>query len=178
MRIAIFGGSFDPIHKAHIAIINKLFNELFMDRVLIIPTNITYYKKNKAMLTYNERLELCKMAIKEVSSLANKDIVVSSLEENIGQNEGFSSTVIRVKEMYPNDELFTVIGSDSYNYITSWIKYEGIINNSKLIVATRPGSIIDKEGIGIDYIEMPLNDDISSTKIRKNIRELIINNLK
>ena len=60
MRVAIFGGSFDPIHRAHMEIIKRLIYELKMDKVIIVPTNVTYYKKNNQMLTFNERLELHK----------------------------------------------------------------------------------------------------------------------
>lgn len=177
MKIALFGGTFDPIHKGHMEIIKALFNELHMDKVIIIPTNITYYKKNNAMLSYNMRLEVCKMALNEASSLNGMNIEVSDIERNIGPNEGFSKTVISLKEKYLNDELYTVIGSDSYNYLKTWIKYEGIIDNSRLIVVTRPGALINKE-YDIPYIELKLNMDISSTRIRKEITSLILEKLK
>ena len=44
MNIAVFGGSFDPIHKGHLEIITKLFDDFHMDKVIVIPTNVSYYK--------------------------------------------------------------------------------------------------------------------------------------
>ena len=177
MKIALFGGTFDPIHKGHLEIIKELFKTLGMDKVIIIPTNITYYKKNKALLTYNMRLELCKMALNQSLELKGKDVCVSDIEANIEANEGFSSTVIKFKKEYPNDSLYTVIGSDSYNYIKTWIKYEGIIDNSNLIVVRRPGASINKE-YNIPYLELPLDMDVSSTDIREELISLILNKLK
>ena len=177
MKIAIFGGTFDPIHKGHLEIVKELFKSFGMEKVIIIPTNITYYKKNKALLTYNMRLMLCKMALNQSLELNGKDICVSDIERNIGVNEGFSSTVIKIKYKYPNDDLYTVIGSDSYNYLKTWIKYEGIIDNSKLIVVRRPGASINKE-YNIPYLELPLDMDISSTDIREELTSLILNKLK
>ena len=177
MKIALFGGTFDPIHKGHVEIIKRLFTDFKVDKVILIPTNITYYKKNSAMLSYNMRLELVKMALNQTSTLNGMNIEVSDIERNIGPNEGFSSTVIKYKNIYPNDELYTVIGMDSYNYIKTWIKYEGIIDNSNLIVVRRPGASINKE-YNIPYLELPLDMDVSSTDIREELISLILNKLK
>ncbi len=176
MRIAIFGGSFDPIHKAHLEIIKSLAR-LGMDKIIIVPTNITYYKKNKAMLTFNERLELAKMAIKSVDSLENINIEVSDIERNIGENEGYAHTLMRLRESSPKDEYYTVIGSDSYNYIKTWREYKKILEYSRLIVVTRPNNIINEEA-SLPYIRLDMDMDISSTKIREEIKSFIINSLK
>ena len=50
MKIDIFGGTFDPIHKGHLNIILNLFNKLNIDKVIIVPTNVKYYKKNNLLL--------------------------------------------------------------------------------------------------------------------------------
>jgi nicotinate-nucleotide adenylyltransferase len=173
MRIAIFGGSFDPIHKGHLEIIEKLSDDFHMDKIIVIPTNVSYYKKSKSMFTYDKKLELCKLAINKSEKLHNKNIEVSDIERTIGEDEGFAHTILRLKDIYPNDELFTVIGSDSYNYINTWRSYQLIYENSKLIVAKRPENQID-DSIGIEYLVLEMNNDNSSTEIRKKIIDLIL----
>lgn len=163
MKIAIFGGTFDPIHEGHIGIINKLL-EINMDKVIVIPTNVKYYKKNTAMYSYIERVEMCKVATKDIAN-----VEVSLIEEEISDDEGFSDTLLKIKALYPNDEIFTVIGSDSFNYINRWRRYELIPKLSKIIVATRPNFEIDNN-INIDYIRLDVNYDISSTIIRNNMK--------
>ena len=177
MRVAIFGGSFDPIHRAHMEIIKRLIYELKMDKVIIVPTNVTYYKKNNQMLTFNERLELANLAIKTLTDTDGINIEVSDIERNIGQNEGYAHTLMRLKEQNPNDEYYTVIGSDSYNYIKTWREYRKILEYSRLIVVTRPNNLI-KEEEDLPYMRLDMDIDISSTKIREDIRNLIINSLK
>lgn len=164
MRIAIFGGTFDPIHMGHIGIINKLI-EMDMDKVIVIPTNVNYYKKNKTMYSYLKRVELCKSAVYNL-----KNVEVSSIEESIRDDEGFADTLLKIKELYPNDEIYTVIGSDSFNYINKWRRWELIPRLSKIIVATRPNYTISDE-INIDYIRLDVSFDISSTEIRNNIKK-------
>lgn len=176
MKIAIFGGTFDPIHSGHLEIIKRLFIDYSIEKVIVIPTNVSYYKKNNSMFSYDERLKLCTMAIKNDLFLSNKDIIISDIERNIKKDEGYAHTLIKIKNNYPNDELYTVIGSDSYNYLNTWRSYEDIINNSKLIVVTRPNNYID-EKINISYLKLELNNQASSTKERLKIEEFILNNI-
>lgn len=173
MKIGIFGGSFDPIHKGHLEIINKLFNDFKMDKVIVIPTNVSYYKKNKAMFTYDKKLEICKLVIENDANLKSLNIEISDIERTMKDDEGFAHTILRLKDIYPNDELFTVIGSDSYNYLNTWRKYELIPENSKIIVAKRPENEINNS-VGIDYSVLEMNNDNSSTEIRKKIIDLIL----
>lgn len=173
MNIAIFGGSFDPIHKGHLEIIKKLFLDFKMDKVLVIPTNVSYYKKNRAMFTYDKKIEICKLVFENDQQLKNLNIEVSDIERTIREDEGFAHTILRLKDIYPNDQLYTVIGSDSYNYLNTWRKYELIPQNSKIIVAKRPENEI-LESVGIDYLTLEMNNENSSTEIRKKIIDLIL----
>ena len=173
MNIAVFGGSFDPIHKGHLEIISKLFDDFHMDKVIVIPTNVSYYKKNKAMFTYDKKIEICKLVIENNPKLSKCNIEVSDIERTIKDDEGFAHTILRLKAIYPNDILYTVIGSDSYNYLNTWRKYELIPQNSKLIVAKRPENEIDDK-VGLEYQVLEMNNENSSTEIRKKIIELIL----
>jgi len=173
MKIAIFGGSFDPMHTGHMEIISKLFTEKLMDKVIVIPTNVSYYKKSKAMFTYDKKIEICKMMIENDSILSKLDIEVSDIERDILDTEGFAHTLLKLKKIYPNDDLYTVIGSDSYNYINTWRSYELIYELSNIIVAKRPNNVINNE-IGIKYDILQMNNENSSTDIRKKIMDLII----
>ena len=78
------------------------------------------------------------------------------------------------RQRYPNDVLYTVIGSDSYNYINTWRSYELIFELSNIIVAKRPENII-RDDIGVKYDILEMNNDNSSTDIRKKIIDLILN---
>ena len=173
MKIVIFGGSFDPIHKGHLEIIRKLFVDFKMDKVLLIPTNVSYYKKNRAMFTYDKRIELCNLIIKNDPFFEKLDIEISDIERNISENEGFAHTLIKLKDKYSKDDLYTVIGSDSYNYLNTWRSFDYIPKLSKIIVAKRPDNIID-ESIGIEHLVLDMNNSQSSTAIRKKIIDLIL----
>ncbi len=168
MKIAIFGGSFDPMHYGHVDIVRNLLGKY--DKVIVTPTNVSYYKKNTAMFTFNQRIEMCKLMLEKEFG---EKIIVSDIEKDIREDEGFSHILLKLKKLFPNDELYTVIGSDSYNYIYKWRNYQDIITNSKLVVITRPGYEISNK-LNIPYDKIELSNDISSTKIRNKIIELII----
>ena len=102
MNIAIFGGSFDPLHKGHLEIIKKLFDDFKMDKVIVIPTNVSYYKKNKAMFTYDKKIEICKLLIDNDEKLKSLNIEVSDIERNIKDDEGFAHTILRLKDITTN----------------------------------------------------------------------------
>jgi len=111
--------------------------------------------------------------IENDSILSKLDIEVSDIERDILDTEGFAHTLLKLKKIYPNDDLYTVIGSDSYNYINTWRSYELIYELSNIIVAKRPNNVINNE-IGIKYDILQMNNENSSTDIRKKIMDLII----
>jgi cytidyltransferase-like protein len=78
-RIALYGGSFDPLHSAHKEIIKHLSKHF--DLVILIPTNVTYYKANTPMFTFDDR---CKVISNEIAKYDN--VVISTIEKNIPEN--------------------------------------------------------------------------------------------
>ena len=82
MKVAIFGGSFDPMHYGHVDIVRNLLGKY--DKVIVTPTNVSYYKKNTAMFTFNQRIDICKQMLEK--EFGNK-IFVSDIEKDIKEDE-------------------------------------------------------------------------------------------
>ena len=115
MRIAIYPGSFNPVHKGHIKIANEALERNFTDRVLIVPTG-SYWDKNN-LVDLNHRINMLKF-------YENENIIIET-EYNI-TNSTYESFLLFQKR-YPNDELCLVIGADNLISFDKWIEYKKLL---------------------------------------------------
>ncbi len=163
MKIVLFGGTFDPWTSAHQEIAETL-SRLY-DRVIVIPTAIRYYKYNQQMFSFEERILAAKEHVKNLGNVRLLD-----LEKNIDDDWRFVNTLDAVRRMYGlNHEYYVAIGSDSLQKFTSWTNWQGILNNSKLLVFNRPGYTQDFPDIPFEYL--PMENPVSSTQVREALRE-------
>lgn len=167
MKVAIYGGTFDPFHSAHKEIV--LYLSKAFDRAILVPTNVTYYKNNPTMFSFEER---CASLEKELSDLPN--VSISRIESNIPSSWRYIDTLnyfSRDLTKTINDdtvEIYTAIGSDSLQKFKTWTSWEDILKLSKLIVFNRPG-YEDNFPKDIPYEFVPMNNPESSTRIRASL---------
>lgn len=161
MKIVIFGGTFDPWTSAHQEITERLSKSY--DKVLVVPTTIRYYKVNKQMFSFNERIE---MAAKKVSEL--KNVEVCDIERSVDDNWRFIDTLNKAIEQFGKDnEYYVAIGSDSLQKFKTWHEWEKILQLAKLVVFNRPGYTTEFPDIEYEYL--PMENSISSTILRKKL---------
>ncbi|MBP0964937.1 MAG: nicotinate (nicotinamide) nucleotide adenylyltransferase [Oscillospiraceae bacterium] len=138
-KTAIFGGSFNPVHNGHINLVGEMINELHPDRVIIVPTGISPFKQGiKPMFSGEDRLEMCRLAFDRFP-----ECLVSSYEVD---NEGVSYTVLTLRhfrEMYPDDELFFIVGSDMLLSLKRWYRFEEIMQLATIAAASREDGDFD-----------------------------------
>ena len=134
MRIGIYGGTFDPFHSGHLALIVKAFEQNLVDKVVVVPTTVNYYRPDKRYLfSYDEKV----IIIKEFLMGINYDVEVDTIEKDKDGSWRSINLVQYFHDKYPNDELFLMIGEDSFKEFTTWTRYEDILKLAKLIVANR-----------------------------------------
>lgn len=165
MKIGIFGGSFNPPHKMHKTIVNELLKKNYLDKVIVLPTGNQYDKKG--LIDYQYRLDMLKIMFKN-----NKDIIVSDYE-CVGNLKYTYQSLDYFQNIYPNDEIFFICGTDNLSYIDQWRNSNYIMDNYKILVIKRSGDDIDLlinkyNNVTVADIKMK---DISSTTIRNNITE-------
>ena len=132
MKTAIFGGTFDPIHSAHITVAREAADAFHLDRVLFIPAANPPHKE--ASTPFNDRYAMVELACR-----TDPRFVPSRLEE--GQEKNYSIyTIQRVHAAEaPGSRLFFVIGADAFAEIGSWHRSAEVIHSVEFIVVTRPG---------------------------------------
>ncbi len=165
MKIAMFGGSFNPIHDAHVQMALQAVKELSLDKLLFVPTYISPFKQNvnPDFTAKNEdRIEMIKKAIQD-SKCTKFECETCEIER-----EGISYTIDTVKYLNKkyNTKIFMLIGDDLASDFTKWRNHEEIAELCNIVIAQR-GHEIKKN---FPYIYTPLHNvivDLSSTKVRE-----------
>lgn len=134
MRTAIFGGTFDPIHSAHLEMARRAAEQYGLDRVLFIPAGNPPHKHADASFEHRYRMV-------ELACAADARFVASRLEEGAGKSYSID-TIERVMAANAGP-LFFIIGSDAFAEIQTWRRWEDVIRAVEFIVVARPRHEID-----------------------------------
>jgi nicotinate-nucleotide adenylyltransferase len=138
MKIGLMGGTFNPIHNAHLRIAEGARVACGLDRVIFVPAADPPHKKLAGGVLFDQRCEMVRLAI-----TGKPFFELSRIEgERIGKSYSIDTIRIFRKQM-PNDELFFIIGGDSFLEIGLWRCYADIFRSCNLIVFERPGCIIN-----------------------------------
>jgi nicotinate-nucleotide adenylyltransferase len=143
MRTAIFGGTFDPIHRAHLVVAREAAETFSLDRVLFIPAANPPFKEAHA--GYEDRLRMVQLAC-----AGDARFVPSRLEE--GREKSYSiHTIERVKaqdgpagtagKVGKLGKVFFIIGADAFAEIQNWYRWQDVLNAVDFIVVARPGHV-------------------------------------
>ena len=164
MRLALFGGTFDPIHDAHLAIARAAAQQFRLDRVLLIPAAHPPHKAGVTHASYEDRV-----AMAELACAGEPRLEVSRLEEGTACSYSID-TIEKVRaRMAPEDELFFIIGADAFAEIRTWLRWRAVARAVEFLVIGRPGHVYDAPpGVRLarlDKVEMR----ISSSGIRAEL---------
>ena len=165
MKIALFGGAFDPIHYGHMSLAESAYEKFKLDRVIFVPSGKPPHKC-PASAHKIHRLEMVKLAIRD-----NPHFTVSDYELKKSGKSYTYQTIEYFKQKYPNDELFFLIGLDLFLTFNTWEKSKQLPEMCKFLVGARPNiSPRRLVHLGLTVFKHPLID-ISSTMLRKYIKE-------
>ena len=168
MRIGIYGGAFNPVHKGHIKLAEEVKTKANLDKIIIMPSGQSPHKSSKSLVDSIHRLEMCRLAFE------GEDYIVSDLEIKREGKSYTVETVTELKEIYPDDELYLIMGSDMLLCFDRWYRYEDILSMATICATTREGDIsldelkaysrdvLKKDTLIIDFEPF----ECSSTKVR------------
>ena len=166
MNIGLYFGSFNPIHIGHLIIGSHIANNTGVDEVWFIVSPQNPLKESASLLNEQHRFSLVKLAVE-----GEKKLKASNVEFSMPKPSYTIDTLIYLSEKYKQHQFTLVIGSDSFLNFEKWKNYKQIILSYNIIIYPRPGFSVDKElPENIKVIDPPLME-ISSTQIRKNIKE-------
>lgn len=174
-KIGILGGTFDPIHNAHLILGEAAREQFGLDRIIFMPSGRPYMKDITANITSGDlRYQMVKLAID-----SNPYFTASRLEIDREGNTYTIDTLYELEKMYPGDEIYFILGGDTFKQIESWYKSEEIFKHCIILAAIRNNMSIadmdeqrrylhDKYGADIRILQYK-NIEISSSDIRARI---------
>jgi nicotinate-nucleotide adenylyltransferase len=134
LRIAIFGGTFDPIHNAHLTVAREAIRAVRLDRVLFVPAAHPPHKTGNLCAGYEDRYRMV-----EVACAGDPALEPSRLEAGAAKSYSIH-TIGKVRAaLGPGDHLFFLIGADAFAEIHTWYRWCDVIAEVEFIVVTRPG---------------------------------------
>lgn len=166
-RIGVYGGTFDPIHRTHVAIARAARDAKELDRVLFVVSAVPPHKDGAVFTDAADRLAMVELAIAGEAGMEACRIEMD--------RDGPSYTVDTLgalKEKYPAAEFYLIIGSDSLADLHKWHRPEEICAQANLLVVARPDCPYTVGGtlvVSIQVVPMP-ESLISSTDIRRRAR--------
>ena len=174
-KIGILGGTFDPIHNAHLLLGEAAREQFGLDRVIYIPNNLQHLKNRTEVTSGEIRYQMVKMAISD-----NPYFTCSRIEIDNEEGTYTYNTIQSLKLMYPGDELYLILGGDSIIGLDTWYKADELLRSCIILAAVREEDdlpALDKKRrelstrFGSDIRLLTFNRlDISSTEIRQRVK--------
>ncbi|MCX6559518.1 MAG: nicotinate-nucleotide adenylyltransferase [Candidatus Aminicenantes bacterium] len=147
-RIAIFGGTFDPIHAGHLRSARIVGRRFGLDRILFVPASIPPHKARPDMAPAAERYRMVQLAV-----AGRGGWTVSPVEIRAGGTSYSIRTIERMRRRFPGAHLFFITGADAFRDIKTWREWERVLRSCVFIVTTRPGAGLEASvrGLGPKY---------------------------
>lgn len=191
-RIAYFGGTFDPVHVGHLEIGRTLTEKFRLDQFFFLPAFHAPHKPDRTPTS-----EFHRIAMLSLSTQTDEKLFVSALEVEKRQKRYTIDTIDELKRIHKHDNLFFVMGADSWTDIRTWREWENVLLACNHIVVTRPGyeiksdhvtdavreRIIDLRGRNLDSLESDrtqilfsdaVQADISASSLRADLADGIL----
>lgn len=164
MRLGLFGGTFDPIHDAHLAVAREAADAFLLDQVWFIPNAIPPHKTEGRQASWQDRFRMVELACE-----ADPRFRASRLEE--AERKSYTIHTLEAVRalLQPEDRIFFLIGADAFAEIDIWFRKQDVFAMVEFVVVSRPGHLYRvPEGARIHRLES-LQMNVSSTGIRQRL---------
>ena len=158
-KIAIYGGTFDPIHKGHLHVIEQVISRGIADRILVIPAGEPLLREAQPVASGADRRAMCVQALADLPAEISIKVEVNPIEILRSGPSYAIDTVDAVAQTYPGDEILMIVGTDAFAKIAQWHRSDELQDMVDFIVIDRP------EFPGDATIDIGALD-ISATQIR------------
>lgn len=161
-RVAIYGGTFDPVHNGHLEVARRVLKLFELDELIFVPAYVPPHKRNAKITSAFHRFAMLALATE-----TDQRLLVSTVELDAPERPYAVDTVMRMQN--PERRLFFLIGADSWAEITTWYEWRRLLQMCDVIVVTRPGydvasgppeiEVVDVRGRGTGEVTRLLNED-------------------
>lgn len=165
-RIGVFGGTFDPPQNGHIAVAAEVLERLSLDMVLFVPAGDPWHKAEESSAEH--RAHMVSLAIE-----GNSHFALSTVDIDRGGPTYTVDTLRDLSRIYPDAQLFFIMGDDAFAGIEKWKDYEDLVSFATLVVVSRHGShpiVPAKLSPSVNLVEIPMLP-VSSSQCRERISQ-------
>jgi nicotinate-nucleotide adenylyltransferase len=174
MRVALFGGSFDPPHHGHIAIATAAADEFKLDQVLFAPVGRQPLKIEHASASYTDRLAMVDLACEVDARFSVSEVDAPKAD---GGANYTVETLAALRGQMPEARLFNLVGADSFLDLRRWREPERLLKLAEWIVVSRPGfALADLSPLGLTgeqrkriHLLQTVHEDVAATNLRERL---------
>ena len=165
MRIAVYSGSFNPVHNGHLAVAQKVVEQSVIDELWFLVSPQNPLKKDSLLWPENDRFLMVKLAIEDEPLMKASDY-----EFHLPRPTFTINTLDSLKSEFPQHDFVLLVGGDNLSLIHRWYKFQRILDDFGLIVYPRPGYETDEflYHPNVQMIDAPFLP-FSATEIRGKI---------
>jgi nicotinate-nucleotide adenylyltransferase len=139
-RVAIYGGTFDPVHHGHVEVARRVLKLFELDEIVFVPAGVPPHKRNANITSSFHRFAMLALATE-----MDQGLLVSTIELDAPDRPYAVDTVERMRaKLRDQTELFFLVGADSWLEIKSWHEWQRLLTLCNFIVMTRPGYLLDR----------------------------------
>jgi nicotinate-nucleotide adenylyltransferase len=169
MNVAIFGGTFDPVHRGHLAVARAAARRFRLDRIYFVPADLPPHKQSKPITPFPHRYAMLALAL-----AGERQLVPSAAEYAAGARRP-NYTILTVarfrRALKKGDRLYLLVGADQFRELGTWYRARALVRRVEIIVATRPGSSLAegwaKLPAGARVLVLETREPVSATAVRR-----------
>ena len=172
MKVGLFGGSFDPIHRGHIDPVREARRALGLERVLYLPTAVPPHKPGRTLAPAHARFTMVELAL-----LFEEGLYASAHELTLDRRAFTIETLEHFRRAMPQAELHLLVGGDSLADLHHWVRWRDIVEAARVVVLPRPGWELGAASLDPEVAALARTDrvlllrqppvDVSSTRLRE-----------
>jgi nicotinate-nucleotide adenylyltransferase len=165
-RVAIYGGTFDPVHHGHIEVARAVLKFFELDELWFVPAWVPPHKRNLKLTSAFHRFGMLALATQ-----ADQRLLISTVELDSPDRPYAVDTIARM--LKPDQQLFFLIGADSWNEITTWFEWQKLLTLCDLIVVTRPGYEVATAPVEANVVDLRGLKDQGAIDVRRVSEEQV-----
>ena len=154
-KIGVLGGSFDPVHKGHVALGQAAVMEGGLEKLIVMPAHVQPFKIGREFADDDHRLAMCRLAFEEVEHAEISDYEIKHTEISYTFD-----TLAYLKNVFPDSKLYFITGTDSFLDVEYWRKGKDLLQSYGFMVSVRPGYKEKELEERIRYYEAVYGTDI------------------
>jgi nicotinate-nucleotide adenylyltransferase len=165
-NIGLFGGTFDPIHNAHLRMAQETAGQCGLSRVLLIPAAVPPHREAGTMAGYEDRFRMV-----EIACEGDPLLEASRLEERPEKSYSVLTVERFRASLHGPISVYFIIGADAFAAVRTWFRWEDLAGMVTFAVVGRPGAVYDiPSGVRVERVD-GVNLPISSSEIRAKLAE-------